>query len=134
MNEQKSPPETRVDTRAITNQLVEVSTVNFNLSQEIIVTTKDKVENVLLRHLERMESRRCWIAPLGVLITILFTLITSTFKDYGLSADTWRAIFIVVGGLSFVWFLWSIREAMKSEKIEDIVEELRQDSSLKEKS
>jgi len=81
-----------------------------------------------------MERRRSWIAPLGIVVTIVVTIVTSTFKDVGLSADTWYAIFIIVGFLSFVWLVWSIKEVLKSEKIEDIVEELKKGSRSKSKT
>ncbi|MCK4653445.1 MAG: hypothetical protein KAU01_03275 [Candidatus Cloacimonetes bacterium] len=135
MNEQKIPSgKIKIDTESLKNQLVNVSEVHLNVSQDFIITTEDKVRLCLSEHLKRMEMKRSWMAPFGIFIAILVTFITSTFKDAGLSADTWRAIFIIVGILSFVRLVWSIIEALKSEKIDDIVEQLKKDLQSKAKS
>jgi hypothetical protein len=126
MNEPKnSHGEIKIDTELLRNIMVNVSDVHINVSQNLIITTEDKLRLCLSEHLKRMERKNSWITPLGILIAILVTLVTSTFKDVGLSADTWRAIFIIAGVLSLGWLIWSIKEAWKSEKIEDIVEELK---------
>lgn len=58
-------------------------------------------------------------------------LVTSTFKDVGLDSATWHAIFIVTGFISFGWLAWSIKEAWKSEKLDDIVNELKKGAQVK---
>jgi hypothetical protein len=69
-----------------------------------------------------MEKKRGWIAPSGILITIVVALVTSTFRDkFGLDGATWRAIFILSGIISIGWLIRSIKEAWKSEKLADIV-------------
>lgn len=127
----RSPQQTSIDTASIASQLVNVERVHINVSQEVIITTEDKVRLCLSEHLKRMEKKRGWIAPLGILMAIVLTLVTTTFKEFGLSAATWQAIFIVGAVLSGVWLVWSIREAQRSQKIEDIVAELKKDSRLK---
>jgi hypothetical protein len=107
--------------------LVSVSEVHLNVSQEVIITTEDKVQLCLSKHLKRMEKKKGWIAPFGVLLTIIVTLVSSTFKDMGLDAATWKAIFIITGIISFVWLVYSVDAAMKSEKVEDIISELKKD-------
>jgi hypothetical protein len=134
MNEQTSPPEkTKIDTEFIMSQLVDVSDVHLNVSQEVIITTEDKIRIALSEHLKRMEKKRGWIAPFGIFIAIVVTLVTTTFKDIGLDAATWQAIFIIVGIISFGWFVGSIKGAWQSEKLEDIVGELKKGSQVKDK-
>lgn len=132
MNEQmKSLEKVKIDTESLVGQLINVSEVHLNVSQEVIITTEDKIRICLSEHLKRMEKKRGWIAPSGIFITIVIVLITSTFKDIGIDAATWRAIFILSGIISAGWLIWSIREALKSEKIEDIVSELKKGSGIK---
>lgn len=134
MSEQTSPPEkTKIDTEFIRSQLVDVSDVHLNVSQEVIITTEDKVRIALFEHLKRVEKKRGWIAPFGIFIAIVVTLVTTTFKDIGLDAATWRAIFILVGFISFGWFVGSIKGAWQSEKLEDIVGALKKGSQIKDK-
>jgi hypothetical protein len=53
MNEQTSPPEkTKIDTEFIMSQLVDVSDVHLNVSQEVIITTEDKIRIALSEHLK----------------------------------------------------------------------------------
>jgi hypothetical protein len=58
---------------------------------------------------------------------------TTSFKDFYLSADTWRAFFIWAMMLVFVWLLRCCYLAYKSKKIEDIIEELKNSDSAKPK-
>jgi hypothetical protein len=97
--------------------MVNVSDVHINVSQNLIITTEDKLRLCLSEHLKRMERKNSWITPLGILIAILVTLVTSTFKDVGLSADTWRAIFIIAGVLSLGWLIWSIKPNFSLRKV-----------------
>lgn len=52
------PPITTEITESLTSQLITVSEVNLNVSQGIIITTEDKVQICLSKHLKRMEKRR----------------------------------------------------------------------------
>jgi hypothetical protein len=105
--------------------LVDVKSVNFNVSQDLIVTTEDKVSLCLKEHLEYVEKKRAWVTPLGIFLTIIATLVTTTFKDVGLSADTWQAIFIIIGVLSFGWFISAAYKSRKARTIEDIIKKLK---------
>jgi len=132
MNEQIKPPEkAKIDAGSLASQLVNISEVHLNVSQEVIITTEDKIRICLSEHLKRMEKKRGWIAPLGIIATIAVTLVTSTFKDIGLDAPTWRAIFIIAGIISFGWLVWSIKDAWKSVKLEDIVGEFKKGAQIK---
>jgi len=127
-NELLTPQETSINIGTI-NNLVNVSEVHLNVSQKLIVTTEDKVNLCLTKHIKLMEKRKGWIAPLGILITIIVTLSTTNFNNIlWLEASTWKAIFIISGFLSTGWLVFAIREALKSEKVEDIITELKKDS------
>lgn len=112
--------------------LVNVSEVHLNVSQEVIVTTEDKIRLCLSRHLNRMEKKSGWIAPLGVFITIIITLVTTSFNKVIFEPLTWEAIFIISGIITSGWLIYSIIQALKSKRIEDVIEELKKDpKSLK---
>lgn len=134
MTPEEKAAQAGTDINFISNQLVNVSEVHLNVSQEVVITTEDKIRICLTDHLKRMEKRLAWIAPLGVLITIVITLVTSTFKAIVFDAATWRAIFIIAGVLSAIWLILTAKEAIKSEKLEDIVSELKKGSPIKTKS
>lgn len=131
MDNQRPPAEVEIDTKSLTNQLVNVSSVSLNVSQKLIITTEDKVRLCLSEHLRHMEKKHGWIAPLGILVAIVLTFVTATFRKMGLSAATWQAVFIIAGGLVLVWLAYSILEARKAEAVQDIVERIKKDSRSK---
>lgn len=128
MNNEKKPPQQSNINIGSVEGLVNVSEVHLNVSQEVIVTTEDKIRLCLSKHLGKMEKKKGWIAPLGILLTIILTLSTSNFTDMGFKAATWQAVFIISGIISFIWLLYSVKDALQSEKVEDIISELKKDS------
>jgi predicted Na+-dependent transporter len=111
---------------AASQYMQDSSKVYFNLGQEIIISTDDKIRLCLIEHLSRMEKRKAWIAPLGILLTIIIVFPTTTFKEFlSLSADTWKAIFIIGGLLSAVWLIRSLWEARISSSLDDVVKSIK---------
>lgn len=77
-----------------------------NVKSDLIEITEDKLENILIKHLRRMELRKRWLFPLGLLVSVVLTLTTATFKDsMGLDAPTWHAVFVILTIASAVWLL-----------------------------
>lgn len=107
------------------DQLIQDTELSMNLGQKIITTTEDKVRLAVLTHLQRLETRRLWIAPAGILITILAAFVTADFKDAGLTAATWRAFFVFCGLAAFVWLVVAVVQALRSPSIEDFVSSLK---------
>ena len=124
-NGEKNPQQGNISIDSISPQLVNVSEVHLNVDQEVIITTEDKIRLCLSDYMKKMEKKRSWITPFAIFITIIITFSTSTFKDIGLDASTWKAIFIIVGIISFGWLILSVREVKQSVKLEDIVSELK---------
>ena len=75
-----------------------------------------------------MEKKREWIAPLGIFITLVVVLSTTTFQDAYFSADTWKAIFVISTLLSLGWLLISGWCAFNSPTVDDIVERIKSGS------
>jgi hypothetical protein len=102
-----------------------IRVVHSNLDQEIIQITEDKIRLVLNDHLKKLQDKQRWIAPLGICLTVFITLVTSTFKDTGLKAATWEAIFWLVGMGSLLWFVVTAIGALRSPTIDDVVERIK---------
>lgn len=119
------PTSTEVMTNALTNQLAQNTRVHFNLDQNAIITTEDKVRLVLLTHLAILEKKKSWIAPAGIFITIPTSFVTTNFKDFWLKAATWEAVFLLSGVASFVWLLVALKQAYSAPNVDDIVSELK---------
>jgi len=113
---------------ALAEQIVQESKLYLNVAQGVIVITEDKVRLCLIKHLSRLEARRGWIAPAGILLTIITTFATTTFRDFVLNSDTWKAIFIIAGLLVAAWLIRAIAVALQSPSVEDVVAEMKRAS------
>jgi hypothetical protein len=103
--------------------------VDTNVTQEIIVTTADKARLCLIRALDRMERRRAWIAPAGILATLIVVFPTTTFQEFlGLPKEFWKAVFSVAAVCTSVWLIFCLTRIRRSLTIEQIVDSLRTDS------
>ena len=127
----RSEQETSINMKSLTSQLVNVEKVHINVSEEVIIVTEDKLRLCLIKYLQNLGKKRAWISPLGIFLTIIVALGTTTFRDIvigenmSISANTWQAIFIIASILSFGWLCFSIAQALKTKKIEDVVKELK---------
>jgi len=110
-------------------ELGEGSTVSKNVGQEIIVTTRDRVELCLIHHQEQLRSRQDWLIPLGIFLPIVLTITTADFKTkaLGLTGDTWQAVFVLGAIISFIWFVAMAVQAAKTPKtgIETIINQMK---------
>jgi len=99
-------------------------TFHDNLGERILTIYESKLKLCLKDNMENMGSRTAWQAPAGVGLTLLLTCLTSDFQDWILSRYTWQAIFVIAGGLSFVWLVYTLIKMPGMKKVDDIVEEL----------
>lgn len=123
MTPKKTEPENElkfIQEKAMGSQVV------YNVSQEYITTTGDKIRLCMHAHIDHLGKRRAWTTPLGIFLTILVTFATTTFKDaILLPAQTWQAIFIIACALSVLWLIQSLIQMPKAETEEDIVKALK---------
>ncbi len=111
---------------ALAAEIKQATTVHMNVGGNTIIVTEDRVRLCLLTHLASLASRQSWIAPAGVLITIVTALATSTFHDALLKASTWQAIFVVSALVDTVWLVVTLLHLGKAPTIDDVVSEIKQ--------
>ena len=63
-------------------KLIQITSIDANLKQEIFITTVDKARNCLKEALANVEQRNAWAAPAGILATIVVGFPTATFQDF----------------------------------------------------
>ena len=80
MDPDKQPAPSQITIDLGSDRLVQ--RVDNSVGQEIIVTTADKARLCLIEAMDRMERRRAWIAPAGILATLLVVFPTTTFQDF----------------------------------------------------
>ena len=105
---------------------VPVEGIHKNTSQVVIITTEDKLKNILNEYTYTQHDSKSWIAPLGILLTLVGTLITGTPKEF------WRYIYAAGIGASLLWLLFSAPKAWrawkKSMSVEDIIVRIKNNS------
>lgn len=94
--------------KTIGAEITQNSTVHLNLSQDVIVTTEDKLRLCLQGHLERLIAKQGWIAPVSLFITLLIVFATSSFREFILPATTWQAIFVIGAIGTGIWALFAV--------------------------
>ncbi|PVZ59320.1 hypothetical protein C9422_10285 [Pseudomonas sp. B1(2018)] len=113
----KIAPGNRVQTVANVEQ------IHNNTSQEVITITTDKLRLALIAHLDCVQKKDQWQMPLSLLVGVVVVFCSSTFKSaFGLSADSWAAMFAMFGSGCFLWFLHSLFKLRKATSLEDLIE------------
>lgn len=102
-----------------------IKQVHGNLSPDVIQITVDRLALILHRHASSLERRRAWIAPAGILLSIVATLLTAEFKGRFLSASTWQAVFIISAILTSVWLSRELAAAFFAPSIDDLIEKIK---------
>lgn len=125
MNSGEKPPLQSTINIAPLESLTSVSELSINVSQKVIITTEDKLRLSLAEHLKNIEKKKGWIMPMCMFIAMAGTLINSNFKDRLLSASSWATVYIIAAVVFFIWLVYSIIQARRSESIEDIISALK---------
>lgn len=77
-----------------------------NIKSDYIEITEDKLENILMKHLNTLGIHKAWITPLSLLITVLVASMTATFsKTFGIEGPEWKALFHIATLASAGWLL-----------------------------
>ena len=120
-----SDTSTKIVTDALATEIIQNTKLHLNLSQDAIVITEDKVRLCLIEHLRRLEAKRDWIAPAGILATLAVTFTTTEFQDLFLPKTTWQAIFVVAAAVDAFWLLKKLWVAWNAPTVEDIVRKMK---------
>ena len=73
-----------------------------NVNQEYIYITKDKLKLALIESEKKMMDKKAWITPFSIFVSTLIALLTPNFNVCILQKDVWKAIFIMICGMSVV--------------------------------
>jgi uncharacterized membrane protein YqjE len=94
-----------------------VNQVRTNTKSDLIEITEDKLENILLKYLGKLNKVKGWLTPFSLFVTILIVLLTAEFKIFlGISKEIWNAFFILALLITFIWTLKSAYDAIKCSK------------------
>lgn len=109
--------------RRRSTQVISVEEIHDNTSQQLISITSDKLKLALIDHLDCVAKKNAWHMPLSLLVGVVVVFCSSTFKSaFGLSADTWSAIFVLFGGGCLLWFLVCLSKLRNSRTLDELIE------------
>ena len=112
----------------LVKQLVGVTQLHVNISQDVIITTEDKIRICRDKHLRKAERKQNWIAPAGILLAVIATLVTASFQEFIFKAEIWKSLFILVAVAAFIWLLFALKHAFKPSSSDEIISELKSNS------
>ena len=122
MNEEETLEE------ALYQQVRRTNTIHWNLEQDTIITTEDKLSLCLYKNIDRLDVKRKWWTPSALLVTLVLALTTAEFKDqFAIPAATWQAFFLLLVVVTVLWTVVAIWKATRVKvSVESIVSEIKQ--------
>ena len=86
--------------------------------QKIYEIPEYKLESLLERERKRGERKNRWIAPLGIWISQILNLTTTSDFNHslGLTSDAWYAFHVIVLAVITIWLIYEITNVLKSRK------------------
>jgi len=94
----------------------------------IVMTDQDKLYRCLSKHLKNLSTKGNWRTPLGILVTLIVAITTSSFKSIlGINSDTWLAVSVIAGLTVLFWFMRSFCRDLRSRDVEDVIEDIIDD-------
>ncbi len=103
-----------------------INQVRTNTKSDLIEITEDKLENILLKYIDKVKKTFNWLTPLSLFLTILIVLLTAEFKTFiGIDKTVWNAFFLLSLLLTGFWTIKSGYYAIKCSK-ESTIEKLLQ--------
>jgi hypothetical protein len=116
---------------SITKNLVQESNVHFNLGQDVIVTTEDKLRGALRDHLDGLHVRDRWHTPASLSVTLILVFVSASFHDaLTFQKATWEAVFLICTAASVLWLAVSVTRAFRSKRsIDTLLAEIKRRSA-----
>lgn len=110
--------------------------IHKNLTQDVVLTTEDKLRLALIQHRETLNSRAEWLGAGTLTLSFLSTLLLTQFKDIGpLSASTWQAVYLIFFLLAltrFINILVKMYVNRKKATIDYVIKRIKQSGSSDE--
>ncbi|QXI55782.1 hypothetical protein [Pseudomonas alvandae] len=126
MTMQPTQPDSPPVQRRRPSQSVPVQQIHDNISQEVITITADKLELALLNHMDCLVKKDAWHMPLSLVVGVIVVFCSSTFKHaFGISPDTWAAMFILFGLACFLWLVRALVNGRRAVSVKSLIEVIK---------
>lgn len=87
-----------------------IAMVFSNIQSNLIEITEDKLENTIIKFIDKFSKTNSWLTPFSIMVSIIFSLLTSEVNKslFGISKEIWNAIFYLAFIISFFWLGFGI--------------------------
>jgi hypothetical protein len=107
--------------------------IHKNLTQDVLLTTEDKMKLTLIEYKDVLTSRGEWLGAATTAFSFLTSLFLSNFKDVGIiKAGTWQAVYAFLFLFFFgrcIFFLINLFKNRKKVKINYVIKKIKQSGS-----
>ena len=134
MSSNKTTKQGKLTLQSLLEEFNNNSDIHFNINQQYIITTEDKMTITLTKLISKLEKKGRWKVPLGILVTIAVAVITTNFKSFIFPAIVWQTIFVVAVLSGLVWLICAAVKSRKQIGIEDVIAEIKRGSPIETKS
>jgi len=110
--------------------------IHKNLTQDLLVTTEDKMKLALIEYRDVLAYRGEWISAGALVFSFMSPLLLANFKDIGpFAAETLRAIYVIFCILAFYRFVSTLIKVTQNRHkadIEHLIGKIKQTRTSKE--
>lgn len=104
MNELTPAPESSNGTINVHQEFQQRMTITTNLDTAVVVTTRDKIDNVLHEKLPQYRRTFSWQGPVSVMLALGVALVTADFKNlFGVDPAVYFGMFLIATVGSVLW-------------------------------
>jgi hypothetical protein len=107
--------------------------IHKNLTQDVLLTTEDKMKLTLIEYREVLASRNEWLGAGTLTLSFLSSLVLTNFKDIGpISAATWQAsylLFFLLALARFINVLYRMYANRNKASIDYVIKRIKQTRS-----
>ncbi|MCL2149743.1 MAG: hypothetical protein FWH51_02260 [Dehalococcoidia bacterium] len=110
--------------------------IHKNLTQDLLVTTEDKMKLALIEYRDVLISRDEWVSAGALVFSFMSPLLIANFRDAGpFTAETWRTIyffFLALASYRFVTVFIKMTRNRHKSKIGYMINKMKQAHTSKE--
>jgi hypothetical protein len=104
--------------------------IHKNLTQDLLVTTEDKMKLALIEYRDILASRGEWLGAGVLTLSFLSSLLLTEFRDIGpLSAETWQAIYFIFFMFALIRFITILVKMVQNRhkaRIDYLIDKIKQ--------
>ena len=90
----------------MSEELNQSMVVHKNFAPEIVFIDVARLKNILRDYDDAVKKTSDWIGVLALVISLVLANCTAVFRSaLGLTADTWKAIFVICMIAAFIWLI-----------------------------